>query len=68
MKPKATGCGLISIVLTSIVLLCVSSIIIVIILPRSEGSRGLIGVQDTGDINFGLIAACTAEDTENRGT
>ena len=39
MKSKATGCGLISTVFSSIVLLCVSSVITRIILTRNDNDN-----------------------------
>ena len=46
MKSKATGCGVISTVISSIVLLCVSSIIVIIVIRKQYSDIiELFGVQ-----------------------
>ena len=45
MKSKATGCGVISTVISSIVLLCVSSIIVIVIRKQYSDIIELFGVQ-----------------------
>ena len=46
MKSKATGCGVISTVISSIVLLCVSSIILIIVIRKQYSDIiELFGVQ-----------------------
>ena len=46
MKSKATGCGMISTVISSIVLLCVSSIIVIIVIRKQYSDIiELFGVQ-----------------------
>ena len=46
MKSKATGCGVISTVISSVVLLCVSSIIVIIVIRKQYSDIiELFGVQ-----------------------
>ena len=46
MKSKATGCGVISTVISSIVLLCVSSIIVIVVIRKQYSDIiELFGVQ-----------------------